>query len=76
MPRNGKLYDSATHALRLSIVASQRASERERWKEKEKREGEREGCRERGELGNSSRTRVQAKELGKFFADLFIYLFI
>lgn len=36
MPRNGKLYDSVTHVLRLSIVASGREGERNIERERER----------------------------------------
>lgn len=36
VPRNGKLYDSATHVLRLSIVASCRGRKKERERKREK----------------------------------------
>lgn len=59
--------------MRCAYQLSHLASKRKRALEKQGEERETE--RERGEMGSCSRSRVQAKELGKF-ADLFIYLFI
>lgn len=57
--------------MRCAYQLSHLASKRKRALERQREERE----RKRGEMGSCSRSRVQAKELGKF-ADLFIYLFI
>lgn len=66
MPRNGKLYDSATHALRLSIVASS-----EQAKESVGKTRRRE--KERGDLQSLSRASERTWKVCRSIY-LFIYL--